>query len=176
MNGDASRSIRDAVDDAASRRVRRETARRWGWFAAVAVVTFAADQAAKVSVRSSLLPGERVDVLPGLDIVRGRNEGIAFGLFPGNPGLVATLTVVALVVIAVALARLARRSMIAAVGGGLLIGGSVGNLADRVAHGGVTDFLDLGSWPAFNIADMAIIAGAALVALGVIRERPAADE
>ena len=164
--------MRTVVDEANARRMRRESQRRWTWFAVVAVAAFLADQLTKVVVRASLAPGEQVDVVPGFDLVRARNEGIAFGLFPGKTGAVAALTLVALVVIAFALLRLARRSMMAAVGGGLLIGGSIGNLVDRLANDGVTDFIDVSAWPAFNVADMAIMAGAALVAIGLLRVQP----
>jgi signal peptidase II len=176
MSTEATRSVREAVDAASARRMRRASARRWAWFAVAAAAVFAVDQATKAIARAWIEPGETVAVFPGLDLVRGRNEGIAFGLFPGRPGVVIALTVVALVVIALVLVRLARRSALAAVGGGLLIGGSLGNLVDRAIHGGVTDFLDPARWPAFNVADVAIVAGAALVALGLARPRPDGEE
>jgi signal peptidase II len=108
--------------------------------------------------------------VPGFSLTRVNNEGIAFGLFPGRPGLVALLTVVALCVIAAALAGLVHRNAIVAAGAGLLVGGSVGNLVDRLVHGAVTDFFDPARWPAFNIADCAITSGAALIVLGLLRE------
>lgn len=163
------RSMRDTVDHAASRRTQRDARRRGVWFALAAVVTFAVDQVTKLAVRSGIDPGERIDLVLGVGLVRARNEGIAFGLFPGRPGLVAVLTVIALVVIAGALIRLARHSLIVAFGGGLLIGGSMGNLIDRLVHGGVTDFIDPKAWPAFNVADIGIVIGAAIIALGLVR-------
>lgn len=161
--------MRDAVDAAESRRFRRQVRRRWLWFAVAAVVTFVADQTTKIGVRTGIDPGERIDLFAGVGLVRARNEGIAFGLFPGNRAVVATLTVVALVVIAAALVRLARQHLTVALGGGLLVGGSVGNLVDRLIHGGVTDFVDLPAWPAFNVADVGIVVGAAIIALGLLR-------
>ena len=163
------RPIRDVVDAAADRRSRRATRRRWAWFGVVAIITFAIDQVTKLLVRAEIAPGETIDLFAGVDLVRGRNEGIAFGFFPGNRTVVATLTVVALAVIAGALVRLTRQSLAVAFGGGLLIGGSVGNLLDRLVHGGVTDFIDPPSWPAFNVADVGIVVGAAIIAAGLLR-------
>jgi signal peptidase II len=133
----------------------------------IAGVVVVLDQITKVVVRASLESGDFIGLVPGFGLTRVRNEGIAFGLFPGRPELVAALTVVALVAIGVAVARTARRSIAVAMGGGMLIGGSVGNLIDRVARGGVTDFLDPVAWPAFNVADIAIVCGVALIVVGL---------
>ena len=169
MSSVTPRPVRDAGEQAEDRRLRKEARRRWHVFLVTAVATFVADQAAKLIVRAAMDPGDRIGILPGFALVRARNEGIAFGLFPGNQTLVAALTVVALGLIATVLARLAARSPAVAFGGGLLIGGSVGNFADRLIHGGVTDFLDPTAFPAFNIADTGIVVGAAIVALGLLR-------
>ena len=163
------RPIREAVDGAEDRRYRREARRRWVWFGAVAIVTFAVDQGTKFLVRSGIEPGERIDVIAGVGLVRARNEGIAFGFFPGNRAVVATLTVLALGVIAGVLIRLSRQSLAVAIGGGLLVGGSVGNLLDRLIHGGVTDFIDPPAFPAFNMADTGITVGAVIIAFGLLR-------
>lgn len=168
--------MKDAVNEAEARRLRRESTRRWAMFAAAAVIAFVLDQVTKLIARATIEVGERVDVFPGLQFVRGRNEGIAFGLFPGRPGLVAVLTVIALLAITAALARVARHSTPAAIGGGILIGGSIGNLVDRLVHGGVTDFIHPVHWWTFNVADVAIGAGAALVALGLLRAQAADDD
>ena len=165
----ADRPIRDAVDDAEARRLRRGVQRRATWFAVGVVVTFGIDQLTKLLVRDRIAPRERIDFLPGLDLVRARNEGIAFGFFPGNRTVVAALTVFALVAIIAALVRFAGQSPGVAVGGGLLIGGSLGNLVDRIVHGAVTDFLDPVRWPAFNVADVGIVAGAAIIAGALLR-------
>jgi signal peptidase II len=61
-----------------------------------------------------------------------------------------------------------RRSPLIALGGGLLIGGSLGNLIDRLYRGGVTDYLDPVAWPAFNVADMGIVCGAVLIVVGLL--------
>ncbi|MEW6581680.1 MAG: signal peptidase II [Actinomycetota bacterium] len=159
---------RQAVARAAARRARRTLAERWRALGAVALAVLAVDQLTKAVVRATLAPGESRDVVPGFSITRARNEGIAFGLFPGRQAVVAVLTVIALCGITVAIVALMRRHRGVATGGGLLLGGSIGNLIDRLAHGGVTDFLDPARWPAFNLADVSIVVGAALIALGLV--------
>ena len=98
------------------------------------------------------------------------NEGIAFGFFPGRQAIVAVLTVVALSAIAIALAGLVARNATVAAGAGMLVGGALGNLIDRLVHGGVTDFLDFTRWPAFNIADCGITIGAVLIVVGLMQD------
>ena len=83
--------------------------------------------------------------------------------------MVAILTVVALSGIALTLAGFAHRHPLVSAGGGLLVGGSVGNLIDRLMHNGVTDYLDPAHWPAFNLADVGIVVGAALIVLGLLQ-------
>lgn len=97
----------------------------------------------------------------------GYNSGVAFGVGEQVPPVV--LGTVALA-IAVALLAAAVRRHIAAWAGGLVVGGAVGNLLDRVRDGVVIDFLDVGSWPTFNVADVAIVAGSLALAASVYRE------
>ncbi|HJZ61459.1 MAG TPA: signal peptidase II [Miltoncostaeaceae bacterium] len=165
-------STREAVERASARRRRRERARRWLRFGLIVACVLIVDQALKAIVRATMVEGDSIHVFPGLDIVRITNEGIAFGLFPGRQSVVAVLTVVALCGIAIALAGLGRRNALVVTGGALLMGGSLGNLTDRLAHGGVTDFIDPAAWPAFNAADVAIIAGAVIVVLGLTQPAP----
>ena len=132
---------------------------------AVCGVVVALDQAAKGAVVASLEPGERVDVALGFDLARVTNSGIAFGLLnDGSKELVLAITsgALALVVGWFALAAATPRLWL---GIGLLVGGALGNLADRIRDDGVTDFLDPPLWPAFNLADIAITAGVVVVAL-----------
>jgi signal peptidase II len=166
-------STREAVERASARRRRRERAQRWVRFALIVAAVLVVDQALKAIVRGTMDEGDSIHVFPGLEIVRITNEGIAFGLFPGRQSVVAVLTVVALCGIALALAGLGRRNGLVVTGGALLMGGSLGNLTDRLAQGGVTDFIDPAAWPAFNAADVAIVAGAVIVVIGLTR--PAQD-
>ena len=127
---------------------------------AVAVVglTVLADQATKAIAVASLERGEEVNVFLALDMTYVRNEGVAFGaLSGGGPVLV--------IVIAVALAGLlaffVRNSDVRLLWlpVGLILGGALGNLADRAREGAVIDFIDPIAWPAFNLADAAIVIG-----------------
>lgn len=159
---------REAIARAAARRTRRTLTERWRAFAVIAAAVLSVDQVAKLVIRATLDPRESHRIFPGFAITRVTNEGIAFGLFPGRQAAVAILTVVALCGIAIAIVALMSRHRGVATGGGLLMGGSLGNLVDRLIHGGVTDFLDPARWPAFNLADIAIVAGAGLIALGLL--------
>lgn len=103
---------------------------------------------------------------PGVGLQVVENPGISFGL--GSS--LATGTVVALGAAALATAWYVLRSR-AGVGLGLLLGGGLANLLDRVADGRVTDYVALGPWPSFNLADVCIVAGAALLLTPLLRRR-----
>lgn len=157
------------IQDATHRRENRQARDRWRIAGALAVLIAAADQVVKEVVRSTMDMGEAHTLISGLlDLRRVRNEGIAFGFFPGNTVVVGILTVVALTAIGVAMFRLVRRNAFAAVGGGMLLGGAAGNLFDRLVHGGVTDYIDFRWFPAFNVADIGITVGAAVMVLGLL--------
>ena len=137
--------------------------------ALLAAGVLAADQATKAVVRSSIGRGERIDVLPGIDLVNTRNRGIAFGLFDDGGAVLTIVTVAALVALLAYFARHAARPLLW-LPTGLLLGGALGNLIDRARDGAVTDFVDLPLWPAFNLADVAIVAG--VIALLYVLEGP----
>jgi signal peptidase II len=128
----------------------------------VALVAVAIDQLAKALVRGRLEPGERVDLIAGVDLVRVANEGIAFGLLDDAGALVIVLAAGAFgALLVVFLAATDRRGLWLPIG--LLAGGAIGNLIDRIREGAVTDFVDLGAWPAFNVADAEITLGVVIL-------------
>ena len=135
----------------------------------VAVCVLAADQATKALVRGSVGRGERIDVLPGIDLVNTRNSGVAFGFFSGGGTVVALVAALALAALLVFFATHLARPLVW-LPTGLLIGGAAGNLIDRAREGAVTDFVDLPLWPAFNVADAAITVG--VLALLYVLEGP----
>ena len=137
--------------------------RQWTGLTAVAVAALVGDQSTKHLVTANLRPDEGVHVLGPLWIHRVQNSGIAFGLFPSATVLVALATAVAVVWMLAFFARSGARHPVLPAALGLLIGGSVSNLLDRVRLGHVTDFLDLGWWPAFNLADSFIVIGVAML-------------
>jgi signal peptidase II len=160
----ASSSPPSAADPAAGRAV------AWRRAAIVVAAVLALDQVTKALARGSIARGEEDPVLPFLDLVHVRNEGVAFGIAAGGQALVVVLVTVALAALVVYFARHARIRGIW-LPAGMLAGGAVGNIVDRVRDGAVTDFLKLPSWPAFNIADVAITLG--VVALLFVVERDA---
>ena len=118
----------------------------------------AIDQLTKAAVRSSLEVTERREVFPFLDLVRVNNDGIAFGFLGGGQALVVIAVVAALGGLVVFFALHADRPLIW-LPTGLLLGGALGNVFDRVRDGAVTDFIDPVAWPAFNVADACIVLG-----------------
>lgn len=139
-----------------------ERARAWSRAGALCGIVVALDQAAKAMVEANLVPGEQVDVLGPLALTLAHNSGIAFGLASGGGTLLVAVTAVALLALALLFSRdRGRPGMWLAIG--LLGGGALGNLADRVRAGEVTDYVDFLSWPPFNLADVAITAGVLLL-------------
>ncbi len=127
------------------------------------------DQGAKALVEAHLVPGEHVEIVGPLGLTLAHNRGVAFGLASGGGAVLIALTLVALLFVGVLFARNpCRPGMWIAVG--LLAGGALGNLADRVRAGAVTDYVDLLSWPPFNLADVAITLGVIVLALSYMRE------
>jgi signal peptidase II len=131
---------------------------------AVAAAVIALDQISKHLVRSAIDVGESHKVIPGVHLVQVRNTGVAFSLFSGGGTLVLVFTLVALAVLVGYFAMRPTRPLLW-LPTGLLIGGALGNLIDRIAHGAVTDFIKLPHWPAFNVSDIAITLGVVLLVL-----------
>src|SRR3954447_24814937 len=125
---------------------------------AAAAVVVALDQATKQAAVSSLDRGERVNVFFGLDFTNTRNTGVAFGALEGGGLIVAVLIGLALVLVIGYFALHAARPWLW-LPVGLLVGGALGNLADRAREGAVIDFIDPIAWPAFNLADASIVIG-----------------
>ncbi len=145
-------------------------ARAWRLALALCGVVVALDQGVKAMIQSNLVPGERVSAFPGLHLTNIHNKGIAFGLAGGGGTGLVLLTIAALALILVLFARNATRPGLW-IPIGLIAGGAFGNLADRLRIDSVTDFIDLPLWPAFNLADIAIVIGVAGLAL-VFMEEP----
>lgn len=143
------------------------------------------DRVTKIWIRTHLGPWDKIPVIPGyFDIVHFENRGMAFGVFNNGASsprmmVLAGLAAVILAVVVYLIWRLPRPLPAAEqwtpFALGLILGGALGNLYDRVLRGSVTDFLDFyaGShhWPAFNVADSAITIGVCLLALQWLREQ-----
>lgn len=125
---------------------------------AVVGLTVVADQVTKAIAVASLERGEEVNVFLGLDMTYVRNEGVAFGALSGGGALLViaiTVALAGLVVYFVANSDVPFLWLPV----GLILGGALGNLADRARDGAVVDFIDPIAWPAFNLADAAIVVG-----------------
>ena len=140
----------------------------WFGLLAVAFAAVVADQVTKQIVVSSLELGESVHVVGPLEIRHVTNPGIAFGLFSSWATAVTVLTAVAVGWMLFYFARSGARHPVLPVALGLLVGGSVANLVDRLRLGHVTDFLDLRFWPAFNLADSFIVIGVAILLAALV--------
>ena len=146
---------------------------QWVVLLLVAGAAVIADQLTKQVVGRTLALGESVDIVGPFSIHHVQNSGIAFGLFGSRTSIVIVVTGIAVCAMLVFFARSGRRHPVLPVALGLVLGGSLANLIDRVRLGHVTDFLDLVAWPAFNLADTFIVVGVAILfgAL-VLADRP----
>jgi signal peptidase II len=129
----------------------------------LAGIVVAADQASKAAVVANVGRGETVEVLPFLDIANVRNDGVAFGLGEASVPIIG-ITVLLLIGILAYLSTEGLGPRFWA-SGGLLVGGAVSNLADRVRIGSVIDWIDVPNWPTFNLADVAIVLGVICIVL-----------
>lgn len=133
-------------------------------FIVVAVAGFVADRIAKMLVQQNLAVGERIELLdPILELRHVHNRGIAFGLFSGAGSIVVVGTLLVGILLFVFLLRVEPEDRLTLLGGSLITGGALGNLADRVQYRYVIDFIHVPNWPTFNVADICISVGVALV-------------
>lgn len=136
---------------------------QWLALIVVAAAVIVADQVTKQVVGRTLALGDSVDIIGPFSIHHVQNSGIAFGLFASRTALVIVVTAVAVGFMLWFFARSGRRHPVLPVALGLVLGGSIANLIDRIRLGHVTDFLDLVAWPAFNLADTFIVVGVAIL-------------
>jgi signal peptidase II len=134
----------------------------------------AVDQGTKALAESLVTRGDRVDVLPFLAFENTRNAGVAFGLGGNISAVLIAVTILLLLGLLVYLALRGGEQGLIWIPAALLVGGALGNLADRVREGAVTDFIKLPFWPTFNLADLAIVLGVLLLLLQA--ERAETDE
>lgn len=140
----------------------------WARAGALMLLVLAADQLTKALVRSSLQLGEQRKVIGPLSFVHVHNKGVAFGFLGGGGLPVLVLTLAALALLVGYFARHPERPLLW-IPTGLLLGGALGNVIDRLRQGYVTDFVHFPHWPSFNVADMCITVG--VVALVLVLER-----
>jgi len=152
---------------------RRPDGRPLGWlwlrlrndlvFFVIAGLVIALDQATKHLVRANLLVGESVPEEGPLRITYVTNTGAAFGILQGQTLFLMVTTFFGLAAILLYFLYPPMEHGVLRLALGLQLGGAVGNLADRVRLGKVTDFIDVGPWPAFNVADSSIVVGVTII-------------
>ena len=147
---------------------------RLGLFLAFLISAFAADQVSKqIALEQFANPARVVEVFSFFNLRLGFNSGISFGLFAtDSPYILISLTAVVIAILAWWAFR--AQSAMEAAALGLIVGGALGNLIDRIRHGAVVDFLDVfykdWHWPTFNVADIMIVSGTLLLVLTSLRQ------
>jgi signal peptidase II len=156
-----------ALSDHGGRPARLRRRRDVALSAAIGAAVVVLDQATKTWAVNHLRDGRTIHVAWTLQLDLVLNPGVAFGLGKGSTGVIALIGVVVLILLAT-LGRAGITNRLQAVAVGLVLGGALGNMIDRLFrhhHGAVVDFIDLQWWPVFNVADSAITCGAVLLVL-----------
>lgn len=140
-------------------------------FLLIILAVFLLDQGSKVLVQVAMCHGESIPVAPPVFyLTYVLNPGAAFGLFAHQTELFISVTVLLVAGVILGYKRLRDGQTLLKVALGLIVGGALGNLADRLRYGMVVDFLDFRVWPVFNLADAAIVVGAFLLAWQILRK------
>ena len=152
----------------------------------IAVLVIALDRVTKLMIARRLSLHDSIPVIPGFfRIIHTENRGAAFGLFADSPSewkvvLLIVFSVVALLIVSALLWKNSHRLSSTGIGLSLILGGAIGNLWDRVVSGRVVDFLFfyIGQyqWPAFNMADSAIVVGAGLLVFEILFTKSASEK
>jgi len=143
-------------------------------FFLTALLVVSADQLSKLWIKSNLTLGESLPETGFFRLTHVHNTGAAFGLFQDQSTILTIAAIIGIAVLLFLVLFMYRRfhflnTMPGNLSLGLILGGTVGNLIDRLSSGYVTDFIDIGFWPAFNLADSAVVVGAILLAYSLIR-------
>ena len=155
------------------------------YFFFIAVIVLLLDRLAKWAIASNIALHDSVVVIPGfLRLTHVQNTGAAFGLFAESSvqwkvGALVSFSILALVIVSALLWKNSHSLSTTTIGLSLILGGTMGNLWDRMVSGHVVDFLDfyVGSyhWPAFNVADSAIVVGAILLVAEIVFTKSAGE-
>jgi len=143
--------------------------------APLALLVFFLDQFTKAAVRQALAPGQSIPAEGFLRLTHATNTGMAFGLLPDRTLLLVVASIVGIAVLVIVYRQQRGSRLLLRLALGLQLGGALGNLADRLFLGYVVDFIDVGPWPVFNLADASIVGGILLllwVLVGNERGRP----
>ncbi len=140
----------------------------------IAGLTLVVDQLSKWAIRTTCIPQQSLPVLPGiLHLTYVRNTGAAFSLFQGQVPILIVISVIVAGWMAWELLRHPHATRHIPVALGMILGGAIGNLIDRLRFGYVEDFIDLRVWPVFNLADSAISIGVMWLIWKTLRDKKA---
>jgi signal peptidase II len=142
-------------------------------FFIIAFLVIISDQLTKLWIRTNLNVGDSIPTTGFLRFTHAQNTGAAFSLFYGRASILTVVSIIGVIVIFVYVFVLYRRfpgldTHLNKAALGLVLGGTVGNLIDRLWFGSVTDFIDIGPWPVFNIADSSVVVGVMIFAFSII--------
>lgn len=132
-------------------------------FFLIALIVVALDQVSKFFIRANMNLGQSIPEEGFFRITYGTNTGGVFGLFANQAFLITLTAIVGVAAILVYSRYPQANRVLVRVALGLLLGGAVGNLIDRIRFGKVVDFIDVGAWPVFNVADSAVVVGVILI-------------
>ncbi|NLB34650.1 MAG: signal peptidase II [Elusimicrobia bacterium] len=131
------------------------------------LAVFLADRFVKHLIYHSMYLGESLEILPFFSVTYLMNTGMAFSILSGNNTLLVLLNILILGFIIFILISGKTSGSLESLAYALVLGGASSNIFDRIFHSGVIDYIDLGFWPVFNIADSAITVGAVLLLIGL---------
>jgi len=137
----------------------------------IGISVFLLDQASKIFVLRELKLNESMEVIKNIFyFTLVHNTGAAFGILKGQTFFFIILSILAVTTIAIYIRKSLNARLVVKIALGLILGGALGNLVDRLRFGHVIDFLDFRIWPVFNIADSAITVGASLLIIGLFKK------
>lgn len=143
----------------------------------VALILLSLDQFSKYLIRQKMSLSESIPIIKSIfHITYVENTGIAFGLFPQGNSIFITVSLIIILVIVFFERRNALKSTGERFCLGLVLGGALGNLIDRLRFGFIIDFLDFRIWPIFNLADSGVCIGGILMAFFLLRKRPGKEK
>ena len=142
-------------------------------FAAVAVAVIAADQITKFWIQANLAIDQSVPADGLFRLTYAQNTGAAFSIFYGKVGILTVISIIGVLLILFYNFMVYRRfpyldTRINKIALGFILGGTLGNLIDRLRLGYVVDFVDIGPWPVFNVADSSLVLGVIVFALSIL--------
>ncbi len=145
----------------------------------IALVVFFLDQATKFLILQNIPLGESWSLFPALERLFKftfiTNTGAAFGMFPQLGSIFMVVAIIVIIAIILFYHHLPIKNPWIRLSLGLQLGGAMGNLLDRLMHGYVVDFVDIGFWPIFNLADLSIVCGVAILAYHLWNEEDRPD-